>query len=670
MQTRRKVAKNGSGSLNANRRSSIICVKKSPIVRRYPRRQNSQKNGPQKKRPMVTPYESPLKHLLQNSPNTTPSTSKTQLKTEVTDASIIKQTNSHPKMQIYGSQNVSPKLEFPHAAQSTPDQVKREPSTILKKHNSGLSNAKGRKVTSSVTFAQANSSKRKKRNAQTAFRSTPMPKTKKKKLNKSPLSRLRDLDESLKNSNSIIVLEDSVLETPDVKPSQLIKSEPSKELGSSQNVEAIRSPKSERNSSPDLFDDSDVGKNISCQSDRNSVSAKSAVNNEEVIVIDCNNSTLNEMEDIHNKFHDTDSSTHADLNAMDSIIVIDPDEDPPVPKPIVMSKNEDCCVIWASSPAAGHTPASHSKGLLANSCASSSASRGRPNYNSYCNFPSYSSTREPCKLNPYRSFDPDLLKQDKILIDTTPDLGNLRSFNIENNRPLDRRNGASSRSYQRAPREVSKNFPMSRTCGVEKSSPSTAPQVSPKSTTTGTIKKAKNNEELIFLSESQCESDTDTKKSKSKKGRLREIVIDGNNVGMAYNNGKMFSEKGIKILIEYFTKRGHTIKVFIPQTKRSVRFPLLEKWHKDGIVVFTPGRKVGHKFITSYDDRYILEYATACGGIVVSQDQFRDLYAEKTRYKDTIENRLLIPTFAGEYVMFPDDPLGRNGPTLQEFLRH
>lgn len=68
--------------------------------------------------------------------------------------------------------------------------------------------------------------------------------------------------------------------------------------------------------------------------------------------------------------------------------------------------------------------------------------------------------------------------------------------------------------------------------------------------------------------------------------------------------------------------------------------------------------------------RYILEYATMCGGIVVSSDQYRDLYLEKPEWRDTIEKRLLIPTFVGNYVMFPEDPLGRGGPTLEEFLRH
>ena len=60
----------------------------------------------------------------------------------------------------------------------------------------------------------------------------------------------------------------------------------------------------------------------------------------------------------------------------------------------------------------------------------------------------------------------------------------------------------------------------------------------------------------------------------------------------------------------------------------------------------------------------------ACDGIIVSQDQFRDLYNENEKYKSTIENRLLVPTFVGDFVMFPADPLGRDGPSLATFLRH
>lgn len=152
-------------------------------------------------------------------------------------------------------------------------------------------------------------------------------------------------------------------------------------------------------------------------------------------------------------------------------------------------------------------------------------------------------------------------------------------------------------------------------------------------------------------------------------GTLRDIIIDGNNVAMQHKGGKVFSEEGLKLVVEYFLKRGHTVKVFLPHCRFS---PLLEKWYAEGILVYTPSRRIGNtkRRITPYDDRYILEYATMCGGIVISSDQYRDLYAEKPEWRETIEKRLMAPTFVGDYVMFPSDPLGRRGPNLETFLRH
>ncbi|XP_031844288.1 uncharacterized protein LOC116432081 isoform X2 [Nomia melanderi] len=152
--------------------------------------------------------------------------------------------------------------------------------------------------------------------------------------------------------------------------------------------------------------------------------------------------------------------------------------------------------------------------------------------------------------------------------------------------------------------------------------------------------------------------------------QLREIIVDGNNVAMAHSKSKQFSEEGIQIVIDYFRQRGHTVKVFVPQYRRSLNNPRLEKWYAEGIVIFTPSRYIAGRWITSYDDRFILQYATMCKGIVISMDQYRDLYAERLDWRDTILNRLLAPTFVGNIVMFPDDPLGRKGPTLDEFLRY
>ncbi|XP_011700688.1 PREDICTED: NEDD4-binding protein 1-like [Wasmannia auropunctata] len=154
------------------------------------------------------------------------------------------------------------------------------------------------------------------------------------------------------------------------------------------------------------------------------------------------------------------------------------------------------------------------------------------------------------------------------------------------------------------------------------------------------------------------------------KHKLREIIVDGCNVAMAHTNGKEFSEKGIKIVVNFFTKRGHVVKVFLPQHVRRKEHTFLEQLYKEGTVVFTPSRKIGGRQITSYDDRFILKYATSCGGIVISSDQYRDLYREKPEWRNTILNRLLTPTFVGDYIMFPEDPLGKFGPNLERFLRH
>ncbi|XP_032674319.1 uncharacterized protein LOC116845587 isoform X3 [Odontomachus brunneus] len=160
------------------------------------------------------------------------------------------------------------------------------------------------------------------------------------------------------------------------------------------------------------------------------------------------------------------------------------------------------------------------------------------------------------------------------------------------------------------------------------------------------------------------------KENSDRKHKLREIIIDGCNVAMAHMNGQKFSEEGIKLMVNYFESRGHVVKVFLPQHVRAKRYQLLEEMYTKGIVVFTPSRNIAGKQITPYDDRYILEYATKCEGIVISSDQYRDLYRENPEWRDTILNRLLTPTFVGDYIMFPIDPLGKSGPDLETFLKH
>ncbi|XP_018364369.1 PREDICTED: uncharacterized protein LOC108762067 isoform X2 [Trachymyrmex cornetzi] len=168
----------------------------------------------------------------------------------------------------------------------------------------------------------------------------------------------------------------------------------------------------------------------------------------------------------------------------------------------------------------------------------------------------------------------------------------------------------------------------------------------------------------------ETQKNSDENSGTNLKYKLREIIVDGCNVAMNHTQGKEFSEKGIQIVVNYFKERGHVVKVFLPQHVRRKEHTFLEQLYKEGTVIFTPSRKIGGRQITSYDDRFILKYATTCGGIVISSDQYRDLYREKPEWRNTILNRLLIPTFVGDYIMFPEDPLGKFGPNLERFLRH
>ena len=97
----------------------------------------------------------------------------------------------------------------------------------------------------------------------------------------------------------------------------------------------------------------------------------------------------------------------------------------------------------------------------------------------------------------------------------------------------------------------------------------------------------------------------------------------------------------------------------------------------------------------------ILEYARKKGGVIVTRDQYRDSYDRCPEFKEVIEKRwefevkrlikylriyslsefgqspinnyilyrLLQFNFINDDVIFPRDPLGKSGPSLDEFLR-
>ncbi|XP_070567435.1 probable ribonuclease ZC3H12C isoform X2 [Ptychodera flava] len=159
---------------------------------------------------------------------------------------------------------------------------------------------------------------------------------------------------------------------------------------------------------------------------------------------------------------------------------------------------------------------------------------------------------------------------------------------------------------------------------------------------------------------------------------LRPIIIDGSNVAMSHGNKEVFSCRGIAIVVDWFIKRDHPdIKVFVPQWRKEASKPdtpiteqeILNELEKDRIIVWTPSRRINGRRVVCYDDRYIVKTAIDMDGIIVSNDNFRDLQNENPDWKKFIEERLLMYSFVNDTFMPPDDPLGRHGPSLENFLR-
>lgn len=156
---------------------------------------------------------------------------------------------------------------------------------------------------------------------------------------------------------------------------------------------------------------------------------------------------------------------------------------------------------------------------------------------------------------------------------------------------------------------------------------------------------------------------------------LKPIVIDGSNVAFAHGLKKFFSCRGIAIAVEYFWKLGNrNITVFVPHWRT--------RWHANareqhflrqledlGLLAFTPSRDILGQRIASHEDRFLLHLAEKTGGIIVTNDNLREFVTQSVSWREIVSQRLLQYTFVGDIFMVADDPLGRHGPPLEEFLR-
>lgn len=74
----------------------------------------------------------------------------------------------------------------------------------------------------------------------------------------------------------------------------------------------------------------------------------------------------------------------------------------------------------------------------------------------------------------------------------------------------------------------------------------------------------------------------------------------------------------------------------------------MSELERERVLVYTPSRLVGGKRTVCYDDRYVLRLAVELDGIVVSNDNYRDLVAESAEFKRVVEERTLMYSFVND----------------------
>uniref|UniRef100_A0A8C3DWU5 NEDD4-binding protein 1 n=1 Tax=Corvus moneduloides TaxID=1196302 RepID=A0A8C3DWU5_CORMO len=126
---------------------------------------------------------------------------------------------------------------------------------------------------------------------------------------------------------------------------------------------------------------------------------------------------------------------------------------------------------------------------------------------------------------------------------------------------------------------------------------------------------------------------------------LKHIIIDGSNVAISHGLRKFFSCRGIAIAVDYFWKRGHrNITVFVPQwrTRRDPSITeqnFLTQLEDVGILSLTPARMVLGARIAAHDDRFLLHLAVKTGGVIVTNDNFREFVTESFAWREIIQKR-------------------------------
>ncbi|CAM9347513.1 unnamed protein product [Chrysoparadoxa australica] len=161
------------------------------------------------------------------------------------------------------------------------------------------------------------------------------------------------------------------------------------------------------------------------------------------------------------------------------------------------------------------------------------------------------------------------------------------------------------------------------------------------------------------------------------------VLVDAPNVAMRHGLKKKFSCKGIQLTVDHFRLNGHRVIAFMPdyyldETRSSGMnmaaklgmkgvkaqqcpddVPMLKAMVEEGTLITTPPQ--------DYDDSYVIKYAHANGGYVVTNDLYRDhvngMGAGKKQAKMRVwlKNHLISYTFvANEFLPNPDFSFDRH----------
>jgi hypothetical protein len=131
------------------------------------------------------------------------------------------------------------------------------------------------------------------------------------------------------------------------------------------------------------------------------------------------------------------------------------------------------------------------------------------------------------------------------------------------------------------------------------------------------------------------------------------IVIDGPNVACKHGRDQEISSEGIKLVLDYYTQRGHDAIAFLPQqyvrgrknpkegALPVINLPLLNELVEQGKVILTPPQ--------DYDDSYCINYAMKHDACIVSNDRYWD---HIDRLKTENEKRMMKQWLRGHVISF------------------